>query len=563
MDTNKIYKSDIEIAQQATLLPIKHVAEKFLNLQEEELELYGKYKAKLSLTLLDRLKNKKPGQVILVTSINPTSAGEGKSTVTVGLGQALNQLNKKAIIAMREPSLGPTMGLKGGATGGGFSQVLPMDEINLHFTGDLHAITTANNALASFIDNHIYQGNKLRIDPRRIVWKRVLDLNDRSLRNITIGLGGPMNGVPREDHFDITVASEIMAILCLAESLSDLRTRLSKIVIGYTYENTPITVGELGYEGALTLLLKDAIKPNLVQTIEHTPAIIHGGPFANIAHGCNSLLATKMASKLGDYVVTEAGFGADLGAEKFLNIKARIGKISPAAVVIVATIRALKLHGGIKKENLLQENTTALMNGIANLNKHIETIKGFGLPYVVAINKFITDTDDEINAVIDWCDKEAHPQALCEVWEHGGKGGIDLANKVLSIIDSKENHFHQLYDQNESIKEKIMSIASKVYGATGVQYTSIAERQIKEFEQLGWSELPICMAKTQYSLTDQAHLVGRPENFTLTIREFKISLGAGFIVALTGNIMTMPGLPKKPAALAMDVNEAGFATGLF
>lgn len=563
MDTNKIYKSDIEIAQQATLLPIKHVAEKFLNLQEEELELYGKYKAKLSLTLLDRLKNKKPGQVILVTSINPTSAGEGKSTVTVGLGQALNQLNKKAIIAMREPSLGPTMGLKGGATGGGFSQVLPMDEINLHFTGDLHAITTANNALASFIDNHIYQGNKLRIDPRRIVWKRVLDLNDRSLRNITIGLGGPMNGVPREDHFDITVASEIMAILCLAESLSDLRTRLSKIVIGYTYENTPITVGELGYEGALTLLLKDAIKPNLVQTIEHTPAIIHGGPFANIAHGCNSLLATKMASKLGEYVVTEAGFGADLGAEKFLNIKARIGKISPAAVVIVATIRALKLHGGIKKENLLQENTTALMNGIANLNKHIETIKGFGLPYVVAINKFITDTDDEINTVIDWCDKEAHPQALCEVWEHGGKGGIDLANKVLSIIDSKENHFHQLYDQNESIKGKIMSIASKVYGATGVQYTSIAERQIKEFEQLGWSELPICMAKTQYSLTDQAHLVGRPENFTLTIREFKISLGAGFIVALTGNIMTMPGLPKKPAALAMDVNEAGFATGLF
>jgi formate--tetrahydrofolate ligase len=563
VDTNKIYKSDIEIAQQATLLPIKHVAEKFLNLQEEELELYGKYKAKLSLTLLDRLKNKKPGQVILVTSINPTSAGEGKSTVTVGLGQALNQLNKKAIIAMREPSLGPTMGLKGGATGGGFSQVLPMDEINLHFTGDLHAITTANNALASFIDNHIYQGNKLRIDPRRIVWKRVVDLNDRSLRNITIGLGGPMNGVPREDHFDITVASEIMAILCLAESLSDLRTRLSKIVIGYTYENTPITVGELGYEGALTLLLKDAIKPNLVQTIEHTPAIIHGGPFANIAHGCNSLLATKMASKLGEYVVTEAGFGADLGAEKFLNIKARIGKISPAAVVIVATIRALKLHGGIKKENLLQENTTALMNGIANLNKHIETIKGFGLPYVVAINKFITDTDDEINAVIDWCDKEAHPQALCEVWEHGGKGGIDLANKVLSIIDSKENHFHQLYDQNESIKEKIMSIASKVYGATGVQYTSIAERQIKEFDQLGWSELPICMAKTQYSLTDQAHLVGRPENFTLTIREFKISLGAGFIVALTGNIMTMPGLPKKPAALAMDVSEAGFATGLF
>lgn len=563
MNSNKKFTSDIEIAQQASLYPIKQIAEDYLDLHDDELELFGKYKAKLSLQVLERLKNKPSGHVILVTSINPTPAGEGKSTVTVGLGQALNQLNKKAIVAMREPSLGPTLGVKGGATGGGYSQVLPMDEINLHFTGDLHAITTANNALASFIDNHIHQGNELDLDPRQIVWKRVLDLNDRALRNITIGLGGPTNGVPREDHFDITVASEIMAILCLADSLANLRDRIARMIIGYSYSKKPISVAELGYEGALTLILKEAIKPNLVQTIEHTPAIIHGGPFANIAHGCNSLLATKMAAKLGNYVVTEAGFGADLGAEKFLNIKARIGKIKPSAVVIVATIRALKMHGGMKKEELQKENTSAVLLGIANLKKHIETIKGFGLPYVVTINKFTTDMDNEIKAILDWCEEEAHPAALCEVWEHGGKGGIDLAKKVLTIINQEQNQFHYLYDIEASIKQKIFNIASKVYGATGVQYTSKAENQIREFDQQGWSQLPICMAKTQYSLTDEANILGRPENFTITIRELKVSLGAGFIVALTGNIMTMPGLPKKPAALAMDVKDNGLATGLF
>ncbi|WP_226666760.1 formate--tetrahydrofolate ligase [Metabacillus litoralis] len=562
MEHHKI-KSDIEIAQQTPLISIQEIADNYLDLREDEIELYGKYKAKLSLTILDRLKEKDPGKVILVTSINPTPAGEGKSTVTVGLGQALNQLNKKAIIAMREPSLGPTMGLKGGATGGGYSQVIPMDEINLHFTGDLHAITTANNALASFIDNHIHHGNKCNIDPRRIIWKRVLDLNDRALRNITIGLGGPANGVPREDHFDITVASEIMAVLCLADSLTDLRERLSKIVIGYTYENLPITVSDLGYEGALTLILKEAIKPNLVQTIEHTPAIIHGGPFANIAHGCNSLLATKIASKLGDYVVTEAGFGADLGAEKFLNIKARKGNIKPSAVVIVATIRALKMHGGVSKEQLKEENVEALLNGVANLKKHIDTIESFGLPYVVAINKFITDTDGEIRALLDWCGEYEHPSVLCEVWEHGGKGGIQLAEKVLNVIDQKPNNFRFLYREEDTINQKIFNIVSKVYGATGVQYTSKAKKQMEEYEKYGWGAFPICMAKTQYSLTDEATILGKPENFTITIREFKISRGAGFIVALAGNIMTMPGLPSKPAALLMDVTNDGNATGLF
>jgi formate--tetrahydrofolate ligase len=563
VNRNKKCKSDIDIAQQVSLFPIKQLAENYLELNDDEFEMFGKYKAKLSLQVLERLKDKPSGKVVLVTSINPTPAGEGKSTVTVGLAQALNQLNKRAIVALREPSLGPTLGMKGGATGGGYSQVLPMDEINLHFTGDLHAITTANNALAAFIDNHIHQGNEVGIDPRRIIWKRVLDLNDRALRNITIGLGGPTHGVPREDHFDITVASEIMAILCLADSLADLRTRLAKIVIGYTYSNKPVTVADIGYEGALTLILKEAIKPNLVQTLEHTPAIIHGGPFANIAHGCNSLLATKMAAKLGDYVVTEAGFGADLGAEKFLNIKARIGKIHPSGVVIVVTIRALKMHGGLKRNDLQQENTAALISGFSNLKKHIETIKSFGLPYVVAINKFITDTDKEIKAILDWCQENSHPAAPCEVWEHGGKGGIDLAEKLLKTIDEEQNQFQHLYDTASSIKQKIFNIANIVYGASGVQYTSKAEKQMNDFEQFGWSQLPICMAKTQYSLTDDAHVLGRPENFTITIREFKISLGAGFLVALTGNIMTMPGLPKKPAALAMDVNDEGLATGLF
>ncbi len=563
MSKKKKIKSDIEIAQAVPLLPLKEMADKYFELEEDELELYGKYKAKLSLSILDRLKNKEPGKLILVTSINPTPAGEGKSTVTVGLGQALNKLNKKTIVAMREPSLGPTMGLKGGAAGGGYSQVLPMEEINLHFTGDLHAITTANNALASFIDNHIHQGNDCKIDPRRIVWKRVLDLNDRALRNITIGLGGPSNGVPREDHFDITVASEIMAILCLATNFKDLRERLSKIVVGYTYTNEPVTVTDLGFEGALTLLLKEAIKPNLVQTIEHTPAIIHGGPFANIAHGCNSLLATKMALKLGDYVVTEAGFGADLGAEKFLNIKSRIGDIKPAAIVIVATIRALKMHGGVKKDLLKNEDTRALTDGIRNLEKHIETIKSFGVPYVVAVNKFMTDTEKEVKVILDWCEGKQHPAVLSEVWERGGEGGIDLAKKVLSVIEKEENHFQFLYKTDESIEEKIFKIANKVYGAAKVQYTDKAMKQIKDFVRLGWDDLPICMAKTQYSLTDDPNVLGRPESFTITIRELKVSLGAGFIVALTGNIMTMPGLPAKPAALEMDVSEDGKALGLF
>ncbi|PGT83091.1 formate--tetrahydrofolate ligase [Bacillus sp. AFS040349] len=563
MNSHQKFKSDIEIALQTPLLPIQQIADNHLDLKEEELELFGKYKAKISLDVLERLQEKEPGKLILVTSTNPTPAGEGKSTVTVGLGQALNKLNKKAIIAMREPSLGPTMGLKGGATGGGYSQVLPMDEINLHFTGDIHAITTANNALASFIDNHLHHGNVLNIDPRRIVWRRALDLNDRALRNITIGLGGPTNGIPREDHFDITVASEIMAVLCLASSLDNLRERLSRIVIGYTYSKDPVTVADLGVEGALTLLLKEAIKPNLVQTIEHTPALIHGGPFANIAHGCNSLLATKMATKLGDYVVTEAGFGADLGAEKFLNIKSRIGKLNPSAVVIVATIRALKMHGGLRKDQLQQENTDALIKGIANLKKHIETIKSFGLPYVVAINKFVSDTEAEITELLNWSDQEGHPAVICEVWGHGGNGGVELAEKVLKIIEEGENSFQFLYKDEDSIEQKIFNIASKVYGATGVQFTNKAKKQIQEFEFLGWSNLPICMAKTQYSLTDDASVLGRPESFTITIRELKGSLGAGFIVALTGDIMTMPGLPFEPAALNMDVSVDGKATGLF
>ncbi|MFC0271694.1 formate--tetrahydrofolate ligase [Metabacillus herbersteinensis] len=555
-------KTDIEIAQHTKLVPIQKLIDD-LDLLEDDVELYGKYKAKLSLNTLERLQDKKDGKIILVTAINPTPAGEGKSTVTVGLGQAFNLLNKKAIIAMREPSLGPTMGMKGGATGGGYSQVLPMEDINLHFTGDIHAITTANNALAAFIDNHIHQGNDLRIDPRRILWKRVLDLNDRALRNVTIGLGGVTNGMPREDHFDITVASEIMAILCLAKDIPDLRFRIARIVVGYSFEKMPISVADLGYEGALTLLLKDAIKPNLVQTMEHTPAIIHGGPFANIAHGCNSLIATKIAAKLGDYVVTEAGFGADLGAEKFLHIKARVGQFKPAAVVIVATIRALKMHGGVAKDELTNENVTALGKGIENLQKHIETIKAFGLPYVVAINKFVIDTENEVLTLLTWCNENDHPVSLTEVWEKGGKGGLQLAEMVINIIDNSQNNFTPLYNTKDSIKEKILEIARTVYGAKSVDYTTKAEKQIKEFEKFGWSTFPICMAKTQYSLSDSSQKLGRPRDFTVTIREFKPSIGAGFIVALTGEIMTMPGLPKKPAALNMNVTDKGQATGLY
>lgn len=555
-------KSDIDIAQESSMEPIVEIARK-IGLEEDDLELFGKYKAKISNAALEKLKSKQSGKIILVTSINPTPAGEGKSTVTVGLGDAFNRIGKKAMIAMREPSLGPTMGIKGGATGGGYSQVLPMEDINLHFTGDLHAITTANNALAALIDNHLQQGNELQIDQRRIVWKRALDLNDRALRKVVIGLGGPLQGIPREDGFDITVASEIMAVLCLATDLKDLKLRLSRMVVAYNYKKEPVTVEDLGVEGALTLLLKDAIKPNLVQTIEHTPALVHGGPFANIAHGCNSVIATTAASKLADYVITEAGFGADLGAEKFLHIKSRSAGIRPEAVVIVATIRALKMHGGVLKTDLAKENIPALTLGFSNLQKHIETIKGFGLPVVVAINKFISDTDLEVQTLLDWCKRENVPVALTEVWEKGGAGGIKLAELLLSVMEKEENHFHPLYDISDSIEKKVRTIVQQVYGGKNVEFSPKAKKQLEEFEQLGWSNLAVCMAKSQYSLSDDPSKLGRPVDFTVTVREFKPSIGAGFIVALTGEVMTMPGLPKKPAALNMDVDEKGNAIGLF
>ncbi len=555
-------KTDIEIAQQASIHPILEIGKK-LGLTEDNLELYGKYKAKISSEKLEQLKDNQSGKLILVTAINPTPAGEGKSTVTVGLGDALQKLNKKTAIAMREPSLGPTMGIKGGAAGGGYAQVLPMEDINLHFTGDLHAITTANNALAALLDNHIHQGNELRIDQRRIVWKRAVDLNDRALRKVIIGLGGPLQGVPREDGFDITVASEVMAVLCLAQDLNDLKHRLSKMVIAYNIDKKPVTVGDLGVEGALTLLLKDAIKPNLVQTIEHTPAIIHGGPFANIAHGCNSVIATAAASKLADYVVTEAGFGADLGAEKFLNIKARNEQINPEIVVIVATIRALKMHGGVAKGDLTAENTEALKNGFANLQKHVDSIKQFGLPFVVAINRFYSDTASEIEVLEELCTNDSIPFALTEVWEKGSEGGLELARKVLEIMEQKNNEFTHLYSIEAAIEEKITAIATKIYGASHVEFSTKAKKQIKDFQEFGWGNLPVCMAKTQYSLSDDPSLLGRPSNFAITVRELKPSIGAGFIVALTGDVMTMPGLPKQPAALKMDVNEQGKAIGLF
>lgn len=555
-------KSDIEIAQESKMKPIVEIAEK-IGLVEDDLELYGKYKAKISNEALSKLKTKESGKIILVTSINPTPAGEGKSTVTVGLGDAFNRIGKKAMIAMREPSLGPTMGIKGGATGGGYSQVLPMEDINLHFTGDLHAITTANNALAALIDNHLQQGNELQIDQRRIVWKRAVDLNDRALRKVIIGLGGPLQGVPREDGFDITVASEIMAVLCLATDLKDLKLRLSRMVVAYNYNKEPVTVGDLGVEGALTLLLKEAVKPNLVQTIEHTPALIHGGPFANIAHGCNSVIATTAATKLADYVITEGGFGADLGAEKFLHIKSRSAGIKPEAVVIVATIRALKMHGGVAKTELAKENVASLTLGFSNLQKHIETIKSFGLPVVVAINKFITDTDLEVQTLLEWCERENVAVALTEVWEKGGAGGIELANKLLSVIEKEENKFQPLYELSDSLEQKVRTIVQKVYGGKDVEFSPKAKKQLIDFEKFGWSNLAICMAKSQYSLSDDPSKLGRPTDFIVTVREFKPSIGAGFIVALTGEVMTMPGLPKKPAALNMDVDENGNAVGLF
>lgn len=550
--------TDIEIANEATMQPIVEIAEK-AGIPLDAVEQYGRYKAKID---TNKVKGEANAKVILVTAISPTPAGEGKSTVTVGLADALHQLNKSVMVALREPSLGPVMGVKGGATGGGYAQVLPMEQINLHFNGDFHAITTANNALSALIDNHIHQGNALNIDPRRIIWKRVLDLNDRALRHVTVGLGGPLQGVPREDGFDITVASEIMAIFCLATSIQDLKARLKRILIGYTYDRQPVTVGDLQVEGALTLILKEALNPNLVQTIEGTPALIHGGPFANIAHGCNSIIATQTARQLADIVITEAGFGSDLGAEKFFNIKAREADFKPSAVVVVATIRALKMHGGVAKGELVAENVEALKTGIANLAQHVEIVRNFGLEPVIALNRFITDTEAELAFVLEWAQANEVRIARTNVWEEGGKGGIELAKQVLEVIE-QPNDFHQLYGLQETVEQKLIKIVQQVYGGAGVQLTDAAKKQLTTIEKNGWDHLPICMAKTQYSLSDQPSLLGRPTDFIVTIREIIPKLGAGFLVCLTGDIMTMPGLPKQPAALRMDVAEDGSAIGLF
>lgn len=555
-------KTDIEISQNVQLKPIKEVA-KGIGLHEEDLELFGPYKAKINFSTIEKLEPAKEGKLILVTSINPTPAGEGKSTVTIGLGDALNQIGKKAVIALREPSLGPVMGIKGGATGGGYAQVLPMEDINLHFTGDMHAITTANNALSALLDNHIQQGNELQIDTRRVLWKRVVDLNDRALRQVVVGLGGPFQGVPREDGFDITVASEIMAVLCLASDLNDLKSRLGRIVVAYTTERKPVTVKDLQIEGALALLLKEAIKPNLVQTIYGSAAFVHGGPFANIAHGCNSLLATKTALKLGDYVVTEAGFGADLGAEKFLDIKVPNLKKAPDAVVIVATIRALKMHGGVDKTDLGTENISALVKGFSNLQKHIENMRGYGLPVVVAINQFVSDTAEELAILSELCQDSQVPVELTTVWEKGADGGKALAKRLVAICEETTTAFQPIYEKDAPLQEKIKTIVTGIYGAKDVNFSKKAKAQLVAFEQYGWTKLPVCMAKTQYSLSDDPALLGRPEGFSITIRELVPKLGAGFIVALTGDVMTMPGLPKYPAALGMDVDDKGQAIGLF
>ena len=555
-------KSDIQIAQEAKMEPIVKIAEK-LNLGEDDIELYGKYKCKISLDMLNNNKDKKDGKLVLVTAINPTPAGEGKSTVTVGLGQALCKTGKKAVIALREPSLGPVFGVKGGAAGGGYAQVVPMEDINLHFTGDMHAITTANNLLCAAIDNHIHQGNNLRIDSRRIIFKRVMDMNDRALRNIVVGMGGKVNGFLREDGFMITVASEIMAILCLATSLSDLKERMGNILVAYDLDGNPVYAKQLEIQGAMALLMKDAVKPNLVQTLENTPAIIHGGPFANIAHGCNSIVATKMALKLGDVVVTEGGFGADLGAEKFLDIKCRYGDLSPNCIVVVATMRALKHHGGVKKEDLNTPNVEALAKGIVNLEKQIENMQKYNVPVVVAINKFVSDTEEEIQFIKDFCAKLGVKVALSDVWAKGGEGGLELANIVNEVLDNEESNFKVLYDEKESIKNKVLTIAREIYGAKNVLYPPAANRQIAELEKFELDKLPICMAKTQYSLSDNPSLLGRPENFDITVKEVRVSNGAGFIVVLTGDIMTMPGLPKVPAANRMDILESGEIVGLF
>ena len=555
-------KTDIQIAQEAVMEPVSRVGEK-LSIASEELELYGNYKAKISESYLRKIQDRPDGKLILVTAINPTPAGEGKTTTTVGLGQAFGRLGKKAVIALREPSLGPCFGVKGGAAGGGYAQVVPMEDLNLHFTGDFHAITSANNLLAAMLDNHIQQGNELEIDPRQIVWKRCLDMNDRVLRNVVVGLGSKMDGMVREDHFVITVASEIMAVLCLADNMEDLRERLSRMVVAYTYKGEAVTAGQLGAVGAMCALLKDAIQPNLIQTLEHTPALVHGGPFANIAHGCSSVRATKAALKMADYVITEAGFGADLGAEKFFDIKCRMAGLSPDAVVLVATIRALKYNGDVPKAELGKENLEALAKGIVNLEKHIENLQKFQVTVVVSLNAFLTDTEKEISFVRKFCEDRDCDFEISEVWEKGGEGGIALANKVLHTLETKESHFKVLYDENLPIREKIEKIAAEIYGAASVTYVGTAESQIARLETLGFGNLPICMAKTQYSLSDDPSLLGRPEGFTVTVRDVYVSAGAGFIVVLTGSVMTMPGLPKNPAAFRIDVAEDGKITGLF
>lgn len=554
--------SDIEIAQQAKMQKITDVAAK-LGISEDDIELYGKYKAKLSYDLIRRVKDKKDGKLILVTAITPTPAGEGKSTTTVGLAQGLAKLGKKVIVALREPSLGPCMGIKGGAAGGGYSQVVPMEDINLHFTGDFHAITSAHMLLAAMLDNHIQQGNALNIDPRRIAWKRVVDMNDRELRNIVVGLGGKAHGVPRQDGFDITVASEVMAILCLASSLHDLKERLAKIIVAYDYNGNPVTAGQIKAQGAMAALLKDAVKPNLVQTLENVPAIIHGGPFANIAHGCNSVMATQTGLKLADYTITEAGFGADLGAEKFFDIKCRYAGLKPDAAVIVATVRALKMHGGVPKTDLKTPNVEAVKKGLVNLEKHIENVKKFGVPCVVAINIFAQDTAEELEAVREHCAKHGVNVALSDVFAKGGEGGIDLAKEVIALADSGESKFAPIYPLDMSLKGKIETITKEIYGADGVNYTKEADKALKEFEDLGYGNLPICMAKTQYSFSDDPALLGRPSGFKITIRNCRIAAGAGFIVVLTGDVMTMPGLPKVPAAEKIDVTDDGVISGLF
>lgn len=555
-------KTDIQIAQEAKMSHIREVAQT-LGIQEDELELYGKYKAKLSDEAWNNVKDRPDGKLVLVTAINPTPAGEGKTTTTVGLGQAMAKLNKKAVIALREPSLGPCFGIKGGAAGGGYAQVVPMEDLNLHFTGDFHAITSANNLLAAMLDNHIQHGNALQIDPRQVVWKRCLDMNDRCLRNVVVGLGNKMDGMVREDHFVITVASEIMAILCLADDIDDLKKRLGRIIVAYTFAGEPVTADDLQATGAMTALLKDAIKPNLIQTLEHTPALVHGGPFANIAHGCNSVRATKMALKMSDITITEAGFGADLGAEKFFDIKCRKAGLKPDAVVLVATVRALKYNGGVAKSDLAEENLEALKKGIVNLEKHIENIQKYDVPVIVTLNSFITDTEAENTFIREFCEERGCEFALSEVWEKGGEGGIALAEKVLDTLENKESHFHTLYEDELSLKEKIEKIATEIYGAKDVVYEPAASKQLAKIEDMGFGNLPICMAKNQYSLSDDAKKLGRPENFDIHIREVYVSAGAGFVVALTGAIMTMPGLPKVPAANGIDVSEDGMIIGLF